>query len=98
LIESVIWVSSSETKRSHARRTTKREIAVCVCVWGLFCCGLRAHTGVVRRRIALGGFVDFGSSLNIHSLTLCRDQSSRGGGGRGSLRCVFICVLSVRVE
>jgi hypothetical protein len=61
---------------------------------------LRAHThtGVVRRRIALGGFVDFGSSLNIHGLTLCRDQSSLGGRRGGSCGvCLCVCFVLVSV-
>jgi hypothetical protein len=63
-----LGVIERDKKKSRSAKQ-KREIAQSVCV--LFCCVLcvlRADTGVVRRRIALGGFVDFGSSLEYISI------------------------------
>lgn len=63
-----LGVIERDKKKSRSAKQ-KREIAqfVCVCCFVVFCV-LRADTGVVRRRIALGGFVDFGSSLEYISI------------------------------
>lgn len=79
--------------------TKKRDCSASLCVCVVLLCVRSTHTGTgaVRRRIALGGFVDFGSSLEYisHRLTLCRDQSGRGKRRRRVFRGLYLCVSCV---
>jgi hypothetical protein len=58
LIESVIWASSSETKRSHARPNKKERLhSLCVCCFVVFCvCCAQTQVlsaGVLRLEVSL---------------------------------------------